>query len=218
MASTLEYVSTARISNIGAPSTTLGGPVTIPNVEARVLIVFVHWNSGSVSSVTFNGVAMQYTGYTALLGAGIGAYILVNPPIGIYTLQVTTSSSATIVMDAVLVKGGQVASGSFDALDTGAIQSNITGGSSIATNITANTDKVLIIAAARGTGTIALGGSGFTQRTAANNIILATSNGPIDRRSVATLTTTYTPSGSTNGHVLISVRPSGNNGGIIGFM
>lgn len=206
------FQRTVRISNIGTPGTTIGGPIQIDNLNARAVIVFVTWNAGTISSVTVNGIACTYTGYSAS-SSSLAAYILVNPPVGILTVQVTTSLSSTTVADIVSIAGVQCSSGSLEAVDIGATTSASTGGSSTVTAINTNTDKCWVFAFARSSGTLTLGGSGFTQRTSLNNIILADTNGPIDRRQALSLTTTYTPSGATNSHVLVAIRPAGVGSG-----
>ena len=211
------YQRTARISNIGTPGTTIGGTIQIDNLPSRALLVFVTWNAGTISSVTINGIALTYAGYQAS-GSSLAAYILVNPPVGILTVQVTTSLSSTTVADIVSLAGVQCSSGNVEAVDIGAVTSSNTGGSSTATTIPTNTDKCWVFAFARSSGTLALGGAGFMQRTSLNNIILADTNGPIDRRSALTLTTTYTPSAASNSHLLIAIRPAGAGAGVTGII
>lgn len=211
----IAFDQTTRISNIGSPSTNLSGNVTVGNGSARILIVFVSWNSGSVSSVTYGGVAMQYTGYTSVSGSGNGAYILVNPPTGTNTLSITTSASATIVAEGLSYTGGHTASHSFNAVDTGSITSGATGGSSVSTTLTPFTDKCWIVAWGRSNGTLTFGGGDFTQRTLANNCVSADTNGPVNRNVLKTFTTGYSPSTSSNNHTVVAFKQSGNGAELI---
>lgn len=214
----IAFDQTTRINNIGSPSTNLSGNVTVGTGSSRVLIVFVSWNAGSVSSVTYAGVAMQYTGYTSVSGSGNGAYILVNPPSGTNTLSITTSLSATIVAEGLAYTDGHAASHSFNAVDTGAVTSGATGGSSVSTNITPFTDKCWIVAWGRSNGTLTFGGGDFTQRTLANNCVSADTNGPVDRNVLKTFTTGYTPSGSINNHTVVAFKASGLGAELIPIM
>lgn len=200
----ISFDATANINNVGTPGTTLSGSHTMGTGNSGIVWVFVTANaSATVSSLTYGGVAMTASVNAAYSTARLRAYYLLNPPSGSNTVSITVSTSATIIM----FVSSYFNVHWYDVINTSAIAENATGGTELATSVITTKNNCWCVGFARTNGTPTLGGSGYTQRLIQSTIILADTNGAITPAGTSTMTTTYTPSGSVNSHILIALTP-----------
>lgn len=211
MAITLD--ATANINNIGTPGTSLSGSHTMGSVSNGVVWVFVSWNAGTISTMTYAGNAMVFAGLATIGSADLAAYYYINPIAGSNTVAVTVTSSATIVMFVASYAGVN----RVRLIDEKTITSSATGNLTLNTSLTTIITDDWVLGFTRGNATLTLAGVGFTSRLNQSNVvILADTNGGIAANTVSTLTTTQLIS-TTVGVILIAIGSAGAVGSTSNF-
>ena len=209
----ITFDATANINNIGTPGTSLSGSHTMGSVTNGVVWVFVTWNAGTVTALTYGGQPMVLAGLVTIGSALLSAYYYINPVSGSNTVAVTTSSSATIVMFVSSYAGVN----RVRLLDKSTLVSSATGNTTLNTSLVTIITDCWVLGFTRGTAAITLAGAGFTSRlTQSGVVILADTNGGLSANTTSTLTTTQV-SGATVAVILIAMGSDGAVGSTSNF-
>ncbi len=210
----ITFDATANINNIGTPGTSVSGSHTMSGSANGVVWVFVTWNAGTVSAMTYGGNAMvfAYT-TTSATGVNMSAYYYINPASGSNTVAFTVSSSATIVM----FVSSYVGVNRVRLLDGNTLRANTTGNTTLNTSLTTIITDDWVIGYSRGNAAITLAGAGFTSRlTQSGVVLLADTNGGLSANTTSTFTTTQL-SGTSVGVILIAMCSAGAVGSTSNF-
>lgn len=209
----INFDAITNINNIGTPGTIVTGNHTAGTLQSGVVFCFVTYNAGAIVSVTYNGVNMIYTGITASTSSGaiVMVWSLLNPPSGTSSVVVTCSVSATILNYTMTYSGVAW----YNLISQYNTANSITGGTSITLALTTKTRNSWVIGWIRSNGSLTLGGSGYTSRLLASNVMAADTNGPLTAGTISTLTGNYTPTGAENMAVLLELVPYEFNVGLL---